>query len=177
MQTNSEEIHATKTNDVIADTGPTETFLEVCRCSSAISNSAISRACDIAEEVKLHLNEFGNAVSIGDTASARDHAIHAFHAGGPETTGVWGACKVGIGLAALATGHVLLGGVACIWGATAIVGANCWRNNRDFILEWLTKDVEPNPPEVVEPSEVEENERIVEEHVSLVDNNVIHSLE
>jgi len=110
-----------------------------------LTRSVISRVCSITEDVKLHLGELGHAVSNGDTDAAVDHAIRALHAGGPETTGVWGACKLGIGLTAFATGHVILGGAACVWGASAIVGANVWTRNRDYILQWLPSNASENP--------------------------------
>ncbi|OEH73984.1 hypothetical protein cyc_01703 [Cyclospora cayetanensis] len=79
-------------------------------------------------------------ISSPSISEARYHVAELVNTGGPEVSGLWAGIKVGLGIAALASGHLLMGG-AMVAAATGSLGtALFWGWHRQEVYDMMRGD-------------------------------------
>lgn len=104
----------------------------------------------IAEELrKRSTNLLQHSVALGASSTlseARYHLAEIVDTGGPEVSGMWAGVKVGLGIATLASGHLLLGGAMVAMATGSLGSVALWCRHRHEVYEMMRGDT-PSPSE------------------------------
>ncbi|CDJ53329.1 hypothetical protein, conserved [Eimeria brunetti] len=106
----------------------------------------------LAEAVRSRSTNFlqhSVALTASSTLSeARYHLAEIVDTGGPEVSGVWAGVKVGLGIATLASGHLILGGAMVAVATSSLGSALLWGRHRQEVYEIMRGDyVEGEAPQ------------------------------
>ncbi|PHJ19215.1 transmembrane protein [Cystoisospora suis] len=86
---------------------------------------------------RRHLRGVRRAVRDRDFQRIRVELADLAEVGGPEVSGLWAGVKVGLGIATLASGHVLMGGLMLAMATSAVGSAVLWGRHRELFRRWM----------------------------------------
>ncbi|CBZ53060.1 conserved hypothetical protein [Neospora caninum Liverpool] len=101
---------------------------------------------DKSTRARRHFRGFRRAVRARDFQAVRRELADLAEVGGPEVSGIWASVKVGIGLATLASGHTIMGGIMLAMATSAVGSAVLWGRHRDQFRRWMAGE-EPDEGE------------------------------
>ncbi|CDI74323.1 hypothetical protein, conserved [Eimeria praecox] len=116
----------------------------------------------LAEAVRNRSTNFlqhSVALTASSTLSeARYHLAEIVDTGGPEVSGVWAGVKVGLGIATLASGHLILGGAMVAVATSSLGSALLWGRHRQEVYEIMRGDYvgDADPSQAAEGSSTAE---------------------
>ncbi|KEP66503.1 UNVERIFIED_CONTAM: hypothetical protein HHA_257760 [Hammondia hammondi] len=92
---------------------------------------------DKSSRMRRHFRGVRQAVRSRDLQGVRRELADLAEVGGPEVSGIWASVKVGIGIATLASGHVIMGGIMLAMATSAVGSAVLWGRHRDQFRRWM----------------------------------------
>ncbi|KYK62936.1 putative transmembrane protein [Toxoplasma gondii TgCatPRC2] len=92
---------------------------------------------DKSSRMRRHFRGVRQAVRTRDLQAVRRELADMAEVGGPEVSGIWASVKVGIGIATLASGHVIMGGIMLAMATSAVGSAVLWGRHRDQFRRWM----------------------------------------